>query len=167
MYKVGDVIIYTLFGICKITEETERPFNGQLNKFFILEPLSNQKTKMTVPQDNPIILARLHSLLSVDEVNTLIQEIPFIEPIWIDNDNQRKREFGETIKSGDQLKILQIMKSIYTHSLGLKDKGRKLHVSDEQCMKDGEKLILDEFSYVLNRDRNELLLEIKAKFDNN
>ena len=166
MYKVGDVIIYTLFGICKITEETERPFNGQLNKFFILEPLSNQKTKMTVPQDNPIILARLHSLLSIEEVNTLIQEIPFIEPIWIDNDNQRKREFSDIIKSGDQAKILQIMKSIYTHSLGLKDKGRKLHVSDEQCMKDGEKLILDEFSYVLNKDRNDLLIEIKAKFDN-
>ena len=165
MYKVGDVIIYTLFGICKITEETERPFNGQINKFFILEPLNNQKTKMTVPQDNPIILSRLHSLLSPEEVNTLIQEIPFIEPIWIENDNQRKRDFGEIVKSGDQTKILQLMKSIYVHSLGLKDKGRKLHVSDEQCMKDGEKLILDEFSYVLNRDRNELLIEIKARFE--
>ena len=97
-------------------------------------------------------------------MNTLIQEIPFIENIWIDNDNQRKRDFGEVIKSGDQKNILQIIKSIYIHSLGLKDKGRKIHVSDEQIMKDGEKLILDEFAYVLKRDRSELLLEIKSKF---
>ena len=58
-----------------------------------------------------------------------------------------------------------MMKSIYTHASGLKNKGRKLHVSDEQCMRDGEKLILDEFSYVLGKDRLILQEEIKLKFN--
>ena len=58
-----------------------------------------------------------------------------------------------------------MMKSIYSHAQGLKNKGRKLHVSDEQSMRDGEKLILDEFAYVLNKERNLLLDEIKSKFE--
>lgn len=166
MYQVGDIVIYTLYGICTITEETERFFNGQNVKYFVLVPLSDQKTKMQIPAENPMILSRLHPLLSPDEANTIIQEIPFLENIWIDNDNQRKREFGDIVKAGNRKEILQMMKSIYNHSLGLKNKGRKLHVSDEQCMRDGEKLILDEFAYVLKQDRLLLAETIKEKFLN-
>lgn len=165
MYSVGDIVIYTLYGICTITEETERFFNGVNAKYFVLVPLSDTKTRITIPAENPIILSRLHNLLSKDEIETIIEEIPFLENIWIDNDNQRKRDFGDIIKGGNRKEILQMMKSIFNHASGLKNKGRKLHVSDEQCMRDGEKLILDEFSYVLDKNRDILLDEIKHKFE--
>ena len=165
MYSVGNIVIYTLYCICTITEETERFFNGANTKYFVLVPLSDTKTKITVPAENPITLSRIHSLLPSNEIEAIIEEIPFLETIWIDNDNQRKKEFGDIIKAGNRKEILQMMKSIYTHALGLKNKGRKLHVSDEQCMRDGEKLILDEFSYVLGRDRILLADEIQNKFN--
>ena len=165
MYNVGDIVIYTLYGICTIAEETERFFNGVNAKYFVLVPLSDSKTRITIPAENPIILARLHNLLTIDEVNSIIEEIPFLENVWIDNDNQRKKEFGDIVKAGNRKEILQMMKSIYNHASTLKNKGRKLHVSDEQCMRDGEKLILDEFSYVLKKDRDLIQAEIKFKFE--
>ena len=164
MYSVGNIVIYTLYGICTITEETERFFNGVNTKYFVLVPLSDTKTKITVPAENPITLSRIHSLLPSNEIEAIIEEIPFLETIWIENDNQRKKEFGNIIKSGNRKEILQMIKSIHTHAIELKNKGRKLHVSDEQCMRDGEKLILDEFSYVLGKDRILLASEIKNKF---
>lgn len=165
MYNVGDIVIYTLYGICTIAEETERIFNGANAKYFVLVPLSDSKTRITIPAENPIILARLHTLLSKDEALAIIEEIPFLENYWIDNDNQRKREFGDIVKGGNRKEILKMMKSIYSHAQGLKNKGRKLHVSDEQSMRDGEKLILDEFAYVLKKERSLLLEEIKSKFE--
>lgn len=165
MYNVGDIVIYTLYGICTIQEETMRVFNGADAKYFVLVPLSDAKTKITIPAENPIILSRLHTLMNQDEAKDIIERIPFLENMWIDNDNQRKRDFSDIVKSGDREKILQMMKSIYTHASTLKNKGRKLHVSDEQCMRDGEKLILDELSYVLGKDRLLLAEEIKLKFN--
>ena len=38
MYSVGDIVIYTLYGICTIAEETERVFNGANAKYFVLVP---------------------------------------------------------------------------------------------------------------------------------
>ena len=165
MYNVGDIVIYTLYGICTIAEETERVFNGSNAKYFVLVPLSDSKTRITIPAENPIILARLHNLLSIDEALAILEEIPFLENYWVDNDNQRKREFSDIVKGGNRKEILKMMKSIYNHAQGLKNKGRKLHVSDEQSMRDGEKLILDEFAYVLNKERALLLEEIKSKFE--
>ena len=59
-------------------------------KYFVLVPLSDTKTKITVPAENPITLSRIHSLLPSNEIEAIIEEIPFLETIWIDNDNQRK-----------------------------------------------------------------------------
>ena len=89
MYSVGNIVIYTLYGICTITEETERFFNGVNTKYFVLVPLSDTKTKITVPAENPITLSRIHSLLASNEIEAIIEEIPFLETIWIENDNQR------------------------------------------------------------------------------
>ena len=79
MYNVGDIVIYTLYGICTITEETERVFNGVNAKYFVLVPLSDQKTRITIPAENPIILSRLHTLLSIEEAKDIIERIPFLE----------------------------------------------------------------------------------------
>ena len=46
--------------------------------------------------------------------------------------------------------------------MSLKGKGRKLHATDEAAMKDALKLILDEFSYVLDRDRLDLQNELNT-----
>ena len=49
-----------------------------------------------------------------------------------------------------------MLKSVKKHQLSLKDKVRKLHACDEQVMHDAEKLIVDEFSYVLNKEKIEI-----------
>ncbi|MGM9970233.1 MAG: CarD family transcriptional regulator [Anaeroplasma sp.] len=156
MFEIGDVVIYTTYGICKITEQISRNFNGQDNDYFVLVPLSEAKTQLTIPVNNPITLARLHSLLSRDEIISIIDQIPFLEAYWVENDNERKKIFAEIIKSGNRIETIKLIKSIKNHQLSLKNKSRKLHASDEQSMKDAEKLIIDEFAYVLNIDKKEL-----------
>ena len=49
-----------------------------------------------------------------------------------------------------------MLRSVKKHQLSLKDKVRKLHACDEQVMHDAEKLIVDEFSYVLKKDKVEV-----------
>ena len=51
------------------------------------------------------------------------------------------------------------------HIQDIKDKGRKLHATDETAMKDAEKLILDEFSYVLNIDREKLSVILNTELE--
>ena len=156
MFQISDVVVYTTYGICRVENIIDMNFNGNLTKYYVLVPLSEAKTELTIPVDNPITNARLHELLSEDEITEIIDEIPYLEPFWIPNDNERKKAFNEIIKKGNRKDTLQMLKSVKKHQLSLKDKVRKLHACDEQVMHDAEKLIVDEFSYVLKKDNVEV-----------
>lgn len=156
MFQISDVVVYTTYGICRVENIIDMNFNGNLTKYYVLVPLSEAKTELTIPVDNPITNARLHGLLSEDEITEIIDEIPYLEPFWIPNDNERKKAFNEIIKKGNRKDTLQMLRSVKRHQLSLKDKVRKLHACDEQVMHDAEKLIVDEFSYVLKKDKVEV-----------
>lgn len=164
MLEINDIIIYTTYGICKIKDKITMNLNGN-NEYFVLVPLTDAKTEITIPTANQLIMSRVLPLLKKDEILTIINEIPFIDTFWIDNDNERKKEFSDIIKKGDRRQTLKLIKSIKSHQNGLKGKGRKLHATDEAAMKDALKLILDEFSYVLDRDRNDVLNELNIIFE--
>ncbi len=160
MFKEGDVVIYTVYGICRVKEIKSIFFNGNNNDFYILVPLNEVKTELTIPTNNPIISARIKSLLSKEDIENIINSISSIDTFWIDNDNERKKEFSELVKLGNREKTISLIKSIKKHQYSLRDKNRKLHSSDEQALQDAEKLILDEFSYVLNENRYDLALKL-------
>lgn len=152
MFEIGQVVVYTTYGVCKINDITSMSFSGENIDYYVLKPLKEAKTELTVPVDNPITLKRLHKLLTIDEVKDLLNQLQDIEPYWIDNDNVRKKEFSDIIKTGDRKETIKMLKSIRYHQLSLRNKARKLHAVDEQAMKEAYKLIVDEFSYVLNTD---------------
>ena len=158
LFSVEDVVMYTTYGICKINSIKEETFMGKTEEYYVLSPLNENNTEITLPVNNPMTSLRLHPLLSKDEINDLINEIPFIEPYWIERDNDRKVKFSDIIKSGDRKETIRILKSIKVHTIEIKNKGRKLHATDEAAMKDAEKLLLDEFSYVLDTSRDQMQL---------
>ena len=44
----------------------------------------------------------------------------------------------------------------YAESKELAEKGKRLHIADERALKEGQRLIHDEFSYVLNIEPDEV-----------
>lgn len=165
MFSTGDIVMYTTYGICKISDIIEMSLGGKKNQYYVLHPLRESKTELTLPVDNPMTKIRLHPLLSEGDINDLIHQIPFMEVYWIERDNDRKTQFGDIVKSGDRKETLRLIKCIKYHAHDIKDKGRKLHATDETAMKDAEKLILDEFSYVLGIEREKMSIIINTELE--
>lgn len=156
MYNIGDTIIYTTYGLCRIESLIQKEFNGKIMDYYILKPLNDAKASLQIQVDNPITKEKLRTLLNKDEILRLIQEIPLVEPYWIENENERKKHFSTILRIGKRIEIIAVIKSIYEHQRMLKEKGRKLHACDEQYFKDAEKIIYEEFSYVLKVDKKEI-----------
>lgn len=157
MYKSGDIIVYTTYGLCRVEDITERVFNNELKQYYILKPLNDPKASLQIQTDNPMTVAKIRDVLTSAEAMELIHQIPYIEPYWIENENERKRQFSDILRTGTRPQIIGIIRSVYEHSKGLKDKGRKLHACDEQACKDAEKIIYEELSYVLEIERSKIL----------
>ena len=98
MYEVGDLIVYGRTGICEVTEITTLKMDGvpKDKLYYILRPVREKHGKVFTPVDNEKIVMR--KVISKEEAEELIREIPQIEGLWIGSEKQREEKYKECIK---------------------------------------------------------------------
>ena len=149
MFEIDDVIIYGAQGVCKIADIEEKAVAGVKKKYFILKPINDKGATIFAPTDYEHVLRKMRRLLSENESNALIDSMPDEDTIWIANDNARKELFKSIILKGDHLELIRMIKTIYAYKKERESQGKRLHMSDEHFLKDGEQILYNEFQYVL------------------
>ena len=125
--------------------------------YYILKPVYSEGSTVFVPVNNEELTSKMKKILSLDEVKALIQTMPEMELIWIDNDNRRKEKYKEIIKNGNRNELISLIKTLYKHRESLGENGKKFHATDEKFLQDAEKILYDEFKYVLNIKEEEVV----------
>ena len=93
------------------------------------------------------IRQQIDDLLTLEQINSCS---------WIEDENQRKQQYRELINSGDCAGLIGMIRLLYRHKEHQLSQGRKFHMCDENFLRDAEKLLASEFSYVLNIPSNEV-----------
>jgi CarD family transcriptional regulator len=75
----------------------------------------------------------------------------------VENDNERKDLYRKILAGNDRTSLIRMIKSLYSHQVVQKAKGKKLHMQDERFMKEAETVLYDEFAHVLSIKREEVL----------
>ena len=163
MYQIGDLVQYGMSGVCRISEITENLFDGKKVKYYVLTSVGNKDSVVYVPSFNEKLVAKMRKVLTPQEIYDIIEALPDEKIMWIDDDAKRKEYFNKTVKSGDRLEIMKIIKTLYLHKHKLQDEGKKLHIADEQIFRESEDLLYDEFSIVLNIEKEDVLPFIMKK----
>lgn len=167
MFKVNDVIVYGMQGVCKIVDIEEKNISGKQMRYFVVKPVNDQGSTIFAPTDNEAVLKKMRKLLSVEEINALIDSMPEEKQEWITNMNERRDYFKGILASGEPAKLIQMIKSIYAHKTEREADGKRLPASDEQIFKDAEKVLYHEFQYVLQLEsKNDLMRYILSRIEN-
>ncbi len=165
MFKVNDTIMYGTQGICRIVEITEKDFMGTKKEYYVLKPINDKSATLFVPKNNEKTVTKMRRILSEEEIYELIENMPCEEVNWIDNENERKEKYKEIIMSGDHVELIRMIKAIYLHKEKREADGKHLYLSDERFFKEAERILYDEFQYVLKIPRGELLKFIFDKIE--
>ncbi len=99
----------------------------------------------------------MRPILSLEEVYFLIKAMPNEPTIWIGNDRERREKYKEIIAKGNRVELVRLIKTLYLHQQLQQGKGKKLNVADNQVMKEAEKMLCDEFAYVLAIEREQAI----------
>ena len=157
MYNVGDMVMYGAFGICKVTAVEKRDFTGEEQEYYILKHINSEKNIFYVPTGNEVALSKMHPICSKAEVDELISHMNSEGLIWIDNDIKRKEEYSRIIKDADKHEIIRLIKTLYLRRKELAENGKKLRSTDENYLSLAENMLFEEFAYVLDIDRSEVV----------
>ena len=157
MYQVNDVVIYGTHGVCKIEELVVKRVSGTEKKYYVLKPLGNGGITLFAPVDNAAVLAKIRRVLSKEEIRGLVAAASETELCWIAHEAERKEQFRSIIAGGDHKAMIQMIRLIWTQKQQREAEGKRLHVSDAHFMKEAEQLLYEEFQYVLEIGKQDLI----------
>lgn len=158
MFQINDVIVYGAQGVCRITGTEEKVISGKRKTYFVLKPVGENSSTIFVPTDNEAVLGKIRRLLTKDQIHQLIDSMQSEDPVWLEDEGERKERYKSILAKGDRAELIQMIKAIYAHKQQREAVGKRLHMSDERFFKDAEQLLYNEFQYVLELHSKEDLL---------
>ena len=155
MFKVDDYIMYGRTGVCKVVDITNEKFiNGEERKYYVLSPIhNNNNTIIKIPLDNTKVPMR--KIISKEDVTSLINDIPNMEILWIDDEKKRMAQFETMLKSGQCEELIKLISN--------KRHSKKLNKADKEIIKEAERLVNEEFAIILNISPKEVNSYISSK----
>lgn len=152
MYQTGDMVVYGVHGVCVVTAEETKVIDRKKVTYLALEPVGQEGTRFLVPTHNASAMAKLRPMLTAEELQELIGSEAVRTDVWIREENQRKQYYRELIGSGDRVKLMQMVCTLYRHKKEQLEAGKKVHLCDDNFLRDAEKLLAGEFAIVLNME---------------
>ena len=150
MYQIGDWVVYGIHGVCHIIGIEKQLVNRKRVKYLVLEPLAQTESRFYLPIDNPTAIAKLKAVLTKEELLELLSSEVVQEDIWIVDENHRKQNYRELIGSGDRVMLMKMVTSLYRYKAQQLSAGKKFHQSDENFLRDAEKLLSSEIALVFS-----------------
>ena len=155
MYQIGDWVVYGSHGVCQIIGTEKQLVNRKRTQFLVVSPWYNSESRFLLPMDNPTALAKLKEVMSKDELISLITSETVHDDIWVPEENRRRQYYRELLSSGDRVSVMRMISNLYRYKATQIALGRKFHQSDDNFLRDAEKLIASEIALVMELSQEE------------
>lgn len=149
MYSSGTTVIYGTHGVCTVKEIAEHSFGSSINTYYVLQPMNDAHSQIFVPCENETLVSRIRPVLSVKQVDEVIDKLICGIDTWVSYDVKRKEFTSNLIKNGNKSEIIAVIEQLYVKQDELRRQKKHYQLTDERYLKEAMKLLIDEFSFVL------------------
>lgn len=163
MYEVNDYIVVGNIGICKVTDICSPDFAKKGEVYYKVQPLNNPSDTIYIPIHNEKVLMR--RVISKEEVNEFIMQMPTIEPVWFDNEKEMELSFKEALKSNDCYEWIKMVKGLYMKKQERIKQGKKPSQTNEKRFNKAQDMLMKEFAIALEIPVEETLNYIENKLE--
>lgn len=153
MFEKGDYIVYGCNGVCRVDGVTKLNLPGvdKDRLYYVLIPVKSQNSRMYSPTDNSKVVLR--KVISKDEAIKLIDDIPNIECITIEDEKQKEVLYRDAIKSCDCRELVRIIKTLYVKKQKRLSEGKKTTAIDEKYFDMAEDNLYSELAVSMGKEK--------------
>ncbi len=157
MYQINDYLKYGK-DVCRVKEIEEKKFNDQ--DYYLLVPVKDETLKIEIP----VTSDKVQDLISKDELENLINKIPEIETIKLE-EKFMESEYKRLMSTGDYEDIIRVIKTTYLRNKIRKQNNKKLAEKDINYFQLAEDNLFNEFAVVLGKSYEDTKNYIINKLD--
>ncbi len=160
VFSVGDTVMHPSEGVCTITELRRMEMGGTPRTYYVLKPSADQSSStvyLPVARGNET----LRALLSREDILALIRLSREYEGLWIADSKQRKEAFTHILSEGNYAKMIRMIVELHEQGALREREGKKPCAADSAILTEAERLLHQEFSYVLHMSLEETIAFVR------
>lgn len=161
MYEVGQNVVYGIHGVCCILDVEEKTVDRKRIPYFVLEPLEQPGTRYYIPSQNQVALSKMRPLMEADSLQAMLTA-ENMGDAWIADENKRKQYYREIINGVDSPALIRMVHALHRHKQEQTAAGRKLHMCDENFLRDAQRVLGSEIAIVLQMPVSEVPAYIQS-----
>ena len=149
MFQCGDRVLYGMHGVCEIVHIETQKINGKATEYYVLQPIEGSDSKYYVPTQNEKAVAKMRPILTEEQLHAMLHSADMQHDAWIEDSNQRKQHYSSSIASGDRAALVRMVHAIHKHKEELSAAGKRLHLCDENFLRDAQRILTTEIAMVM------------------
>lgn len=152
MFKIGDVIIYSAHGLCKIDDICEKNYGDTTATYYVLHPLENAKLSISIPVNSKqVVMQKMMEREEAEEILDTFNQ-PGIE--WVEDSRQRSKQYTSLVSTGDREKIAKVAITLM--------KKKSEATKDKKKLVDHDRVLLESIQNVMY---NELAVSLEMTYE--
>jgi CarD family transcriptional regulator len=148
MFNIGELVVYSVHGICHIDDICEKAYLGVTKKYYVLHPLQDSKLTISTLVDNDKVT--MLELIDKEEAEEIIESFKLPGISWIELNNQRNQLYYETVKTGNRKEISKIVNTLMRKKNEVEINGKKLSDPDNKLLTFAQNILFAELAFSLN-----------------
>ena len=149
MFKKGDLVLYSVHGICEIDDICEKTFSYEKREYYTLHPIKEEKLTISIPVDSDKI--SILELLSKEEAQDVVESFKdsSLGTEWITIDKERGDTYSNVVRYGKREEVIKVANTLMRTKIDLESQGKKFHEKDKKILEDIQKVLFSELAFSL------------------
>lgn len=157
MFNIGDLIIYSGEGVCKVEEIGNPVIGGKIadRLYYTLSPLY-RSGRVLAPVEGKVFM---RPVISREDAMALIEAIPATEEEACEERNLRMltEHYQARLQQYDPMELVRVIKSVQKKRDLALSRGKKLGQIDERFMHRAEEMLYGELAVALKIEKNQVV----------
>lgn len=154
MFRVGDKVVYPMYGAGTIIDLEEKVIDGAPHSYYVLSiPVGNLKILVSVKNAEN---AGIRSIIDSNRLISIIDDVKNVPVAMHENWNQRYKENMEKIKTGNISLVAEVFRN-----LRVREREKGLSSAEKKVLSTAKQIILSEIilSHEVERPQAEDILD--------
>lgn len=165
MFKIGDVVVYSASGVCRVEDICKKSFGSFSANYYILKPLMQNGSTVFVPTENASLTSKIHPVLTKEQFLCAFSQAKGSDTIRPENEFERREKFGEILESGNRCALMLMIHDLKNLAKEQQQNSRRLHIADEKLLNTAENMLFEEVAYVFEIEKTQVSEFLKEQFE--
>ncbi|WP_164216463.1 CarD family transcriptional regulator [Virgibacillus sp. YIM 98842] len=160
MYQVGDLIIYSTHGLCKIEDISEKNIGGVSRTYYVMHPIEDAKLTISIPKAAGE--KNMQSLMNKEEAQLIMESFRYPGIPWVEDARDRHKKFSGIVKTGERKEISRVANSLMRKEDELHSDKKRLSEQDRKLLESIQNILFQELAVSLDKPMEEIAEEVHS-----